>query len=268
MDEPFLSERYRLDGVVTAVDVTHALDQLGAHNEAVRQVAMADRLLLTKCDLASAEQRAAVAAGIARLNPGARRVEVAGGAVAADAVFGCGLYDPPGKLPDVAAWLGEEAVRAARQAPAAPVWSRARVQKSAPTHSAGAPAEAESESAESAASAAPARHDAGVTSFVLRFDEPLDWFGFSDGLTLLLQVYGGRILRIKGLLNVAGDPLPRVLQCVQHSVYPASSLPAWPAQPPYDDRRSRLVFIVRDLAQDEVVSILGSFAGQVPQVGD
>jgi G3E family GTPase len=268
MAEPFLSERYRLDGVVTAVDVTHALDQLGAHNEAVRQVAMADRLLLTKCDLASAEQRAAVAAGIARLNPGARRVEVAGGAVAADAVFGCGLYDPTGKLPDVAAWLGEEAVRAARQAPAAPVWSRARVQKSAPTHGAGAPAEAESESAESAASAAPARHDAGVTSFVLRFDEPLDWFGFSDGLTLLLQVYGGRILRIKGLLNVVGDPLPRVLQCVQHSVYPASSLPAWPAQPPYDDRRSRLVFIVRDLAQDEVVSILGSFAGQVPQVGD
>lgn len=268
MAEPFLSERYRVDGVVTAVDVTHALDQLGAHNEAVRQVAMADRLLLTKCDLASAEQRAAVAAGIARLNPGAHRVEVAGGAVAADAVFGCGLYDPTGKLPDVAAWLGEEAVRAGRQAPAAPVWSRARVQKSAPTHSAGAPAEAESESAESAASAAPARHDAGVTSFVLRFDEPLDWFGFSDGLTLLLQVYGGRILRIKGLLNVVGDPLPRVLQCVQHSVYPASSLPAWPAQPPYDDRRSRLVFIVRDLAQDEVVSILGSFAGQVPQVGD
>ena len=77
MAEPFLSERYRLDGVVTAVDVTHALDQLGAHNEAVRQVAMADRLLLTKCDLASAGQRAAVAAGIARLNPGARQVEVA-----------------------------------------------------------------------------------------------------------------------------------------------------------------------------------------------
>jgi len=93
------------------------------------------------------------------------------------------------------------------------------------------------------------------------------WFGFSDGLALLLQVYGGRILRIKGLLNVVGDPLPRVLQCVQHSVYPASSLPAWPERPPYDDRRSRLVFIVRDLAQDEVVSILGSFTGQVPNAG-
>ena len=121
------------------------------------------------------------------------------------------------------------------------------------------------------ASAAPRherpRHDAGVTSFVLRFDEPLSWYEFSDGLALLLQVYGARILRIKGLLNVAGDALPRVLQCVQHSVYPPTSLPAWPDTPPYDDRCSRLVFIVRDLAQDEVVSILGSFTGQVPHTG-
>ncbi|MER2553237.1 MAG: GTP-binding protein [Thauera sp.] len=239
MAEPFLSERYRLDGVVTAVDVTHALDQLADHNEAVRQVAMADRLLLTKCDLADAAQRDTVAARLALLNPGARQVEVRGGAVAPDEVFGCGLYDPTGKVPDVAAWLGEEAVRVARRQPAVGTWSR---------------------------SSSP-RHDAGVSSFVLRFDEALSWYEFSDGLALLLQVYGARILRIKGLLNVAGDALPRVLQCVQHSVYPPTSLPAWPDTPPCDDRRSRLVFIVRDLAQDEVVSILGSFTGQVPHTG-
>ena len=101
---------------------------------------------------------------------------------------------------------------------------------------------------------------------MLRFDEPLSWYEFSDGLALLLQVYGARILRIKGLLNVAGDALPRVLQCVQHSVYPPTSLPAWPDTPPCDDRRSRLVVIVRDLAQDEVVSILASFTGQMPQL--
>ncbi|MDX9884625.1 GTP-binding protein [Thauera sp.] len=283
MAEPFLSERYRLDGVVTAVDVTHALDQLANHNEAVRQVAMADRLLLTKCDLADAAQREAVAARLALLNPGARQVEVRGGAVAPDEVFGCGLYDPTGKVPDVAAWLGEEAVRAARRPLAAGTWSRSspraggasahepaaalpagdRNGSGAALAGAGLPA-----SPDLPASAAPQRerprHDAGVTSFVLRFDEPLSWYEFSDGLALLLQVYGARILRIKGLLNVAGDPLPRVLQCVQHSVYPPTSLPAWPDTPPYDDRRSRLVFIVRDLAQGEVVSILGSFTGQVP----
>ena len=284
MAEPFLSERYRLDGVVTAVDVTHALDQLADHNEAVRQVAMADRLLLTKCDLADAAQREAVAACIALLNPGARQVEVRGGAVAPDEIFGCGLYDPTGKVPDVAAWLGEEAVRAARRQPAAGSWSRSRA-GGTPAHEpiaappagdqsgvraalvgAGLPANPDASSSAAPQHERP-RHDAGVTSFVLRFDEPLSWYEFSDGLALLLQVYGARILRIKGLLNVAGDALPRVLQCVQHSVYPPTSLPAWPDTPPCDDRRSRLVVIVRDLAQDEVVSILGSFTGQVPHTG-
>lgn len=265
MAEPFLSERYRLDGVVTAVDLTHASAQLAAHDEAVRQVAMADRLLLTKCDLADAAQRAGVAARVAALNPAARRIEVAGGRVAPEDVFGCGLYDPAGKLPDVAAWLGEEAVRAAqRQAAAAPVWRQARkgasgdAPRAAAAHAGSAPHAADVPAA--------ARHDPGIDSFVLTFDEPLPWYAFSDGLALLLQVYGGRILRIKGLLDVAGDPQPRVLQCVQHSVYPPTSLPAWPQQPPCDDRRSRLVFIVRGLARDEVAAILGSFTGQQPRV--
>ncbi|APR04144.1 CobW family GTP-binding protein [Thauera chlorobenzoica] len=231
MAEPFLAERYRIDGVVAAVDVTHALAQLAVHNEAVRQVAMADRLLLTKCDLADAAARAAVAARLALLNPGARQVDVRGGAVAAAELFDCGLYDAAGKAPDVTAWLGEAAVHGALPVPGGEAVSR---------------------------------HGGGVHSFVLRFDAPLPWYEFSDALALLLQLHGGRILRIKGLLDVAGDPLPRVLQCVQHSVYPAASLPAWPSQPPYDERCSRLVFIVRDLARDEVAAMLAAFIGQQP----
>lgn len=231
MAEPFLAERYRIDGVVAAVDVTHALAQLAVHNEAVRQVAMADRLLLTKCDLADAAARAAVAARLALLNPGARQVDVRGGAVAAAELFDCGLYDATGKAPDVTAWLGEAALGGALPVPGGEAVSR---------------------------------HGGGVHSFVLRFDAPLPWYEFSDALALLLQLHGGRILRIKGLLDVAGDPLPRVLQCVQHSVYPAASLPAWPSQPPYDERCSRLVFIVRDLARDEVAAMLAAFIGQPP----
>ena len=201
---------------------------------------MADRLLLTKCDLAPDAQRAALAQRLSILNPGAAQIEVAGGKVAAEAVAGCGLYDPAGKLPDVAAWLGEEQARAQAARATAPVWRKPG--GSVPT-------------------AAAPRHDRDVASFVLRFDEPLDWLGFSDGLGLILQVYGARILRIKGVLNVAGDPLPRVVQGVQHVAYPPASLPAWPD----DDRGSRLVFIVRDLARAEVESILASFCGQAPR---
>ncbi|WP_018989427.1 CobW family GTP-binding protein [Aromatoleum toluclasticum] len=242
MQEPFIAERYRCDGVITAVDATHGQGQLDRHREAVRQVAMADRLLLTKCDLAGEDERAALATRLATLNPGAQQVEVFRGEVPAAAVSGCGLYDPAGKIPDVARWLGDERVRA--QAAAAPAWRKPGAKPAA-------------------VAGHETRHDEQVTSYVLRFDEPLDWLGFSDGLGLILQVYGARILRIKGLLNVAGDPLPRVVQCVQHVAYPTGSLSAWPDGPPYDDRRSRLVFIVRDLAREEVVSILSSFCGQV-----
>ncbi|HJV25504.1 MAG TPA: GTP-binding protein [Aromatoleum sp.] len=241
MQEPFIAERYRCEGVITAVDATHALAQLDTHREAVRQVAMADRLLLTKCDLADEAQRAAVAERLAELNPGAPCVEVFRGEVSAEAVSGCGVYDPGSKPADVAAWLGAERQRAQ---PAPTAWRRPGA--SAPR------------------AEAPARHDSGVTSFVLRFDEPLDWLSFADGLGMILQLYGARILRIKGLLNVAGDPQPRVLQCVQHSAYPTSSLPAWPVTPPYDDRRSRIVFIVNGLGRDDVAMMLASFCGQTP----
>lgn len=245
MEEPFIAERYRCDGVITAVDATHAVGQLGDNREAVRQVAMADRLLITKCDLADAAMRAEVAARVAALNPGAQQIEITGGVVDPDAVFGCGLYDVSGKALDVAAWLGEERVRtqqavaAARSAPMA--WRKSGQPVVAPT--------------------APARHDEGVTSYVLTFSEPLNWFAFSDALGLLLQVYGERILRIKGLLNVIGDPQPRIVQCVQHSVYPPTSLPAWPDEAPYHDRRSRLVFIVRELPRDAVTELFFSIGG-------
>lgn len=239
MQEPFIAERYRCDGVITAIDATHGLEQIASQREALRQVAMADRLLVTKCDLADGAQRAALSSRLAELNPSAQQIEVSGGRVDAAAVSGCGLYDPGGKIADVAAWLGEEAVRA-QASRAAATWRR----PGAPTPATPA-----------------ARHAGDVTSFVMRFDAPLDWLGFSDALGLILQVYGARILRIKGLLDVAGDPLPRVLQCVQHVAYPTTRLAAWP---PGDDHHSRLVFIVRGLPREEVETILASFCGQPP----
>jgi G3E family GTPase len=216
---------------------------LAQHREAVRQVAMADRLLITKCDLVDVAARDELAGQLAALNPGAVRIDVFRGEVAPDAVSGCGLYDPAGKLPDVAAWLGEEAVRAK---PVANAWRKPGGSRTEPS---GAP-----------------RHAGDVSSFVLCFEQPLDWLGFSDGLGLLLQAYGARILRIKGLLNVEGDPQPRVVQCVQHVAYPPASLNDWPNTPPSNDRKSRLVFIVRGLDAAEVAAMLGGFCGQIPQV--
>ncbi|RKT59542.1 G3E family GTPase [Azonexus fungiphilus] len=232
MEDFFLAERYRIDGVVTAVDATHGEGQLATHGEAIKQVAMADRLLLTKADLATPEQLAALAARLTTMNPSAPQLRVERGAVPASAILGCGLYDPAAKSPDVAGWLAEEKVRDER--------------RKAHGHHHHHDVD---------------RHDAHVYSFALTFAEPLAWPSFADAVGVLLESMGERILRIKGLLNVVGDHKPRVVQCVQHVLYPYSRLDDWPAQAPYNDRQSRLVFIVRDVDQSLVEQAFAMFCG-------
>lgn len=226
MEERFVAARYVCDGVVTAVDASHAVTQLRRHQEAVRQVAMADRLLLTKCDLADAATRAALDARLAELNPGAVRIEVTQGRIEPGELFSAGLYTTEGKLPDVASWIGEEQLRAAiaQSSATAVSWRR----KTAPAF-------------------AP-RHDAGVGSFVVELGDAVPWLGFSVAVGRILRMHGADILRIKGLIAVAGDPQPRVVHCVQDVAYPALRLARWPATGPFEDRRGRLVFIVRDLS--------------------
>jgi hypothetical protein len=65
----------------------------------------------------------------------------------------------------------------------------------------------------------------------------------------------------QGAAQCPGDPCPRVIQCVQHVNYPYTRLDAWPEQAPYNDRKSRLVFIVRDLEQSVVEKIFAMFCG-------
>lgn len=244
MQEWFVSARYRCDGVITAVDATHAGQQLDGHHEAVRQVAMADRLLITKCDLADTSTRAALASKLDTLNPGAPRIEVQHGRIDPDVLFGCGIYTAAGKLPDVAAWLGEEQVRSRQSRTAdanAPIaWRRSRTAHPG-GHSAG-------------------RHDGSVSSFVVKIESPAPWHGFAVAMGHILETYGPRLLRVKGLMNIVGDPLPRVIHCVQDVAYPPINLAKWPAQSPFADHRSRLVFIVRDLLGDEVASIQSALA--------
>jgi len=232
MEDFFIAERFRTDGVVTVVDSTHLLDQLARHPEPVKQVAMADRLLLSKCDLATPGQLAEVSAMLTRLNPAAAQIYVRRGELAVASLTDCGLYDPRRKSPDVAGWLAEEKVREERR----------KAHEHHHHHDVD-------------------RHDAHVYSFALTFDEPLQWVFFADAVATLLDTMGDRILRIKGLLNVVGDHKPRIVQCVQHVMYPYARLDEWPGEAPYNDRRSRLVFIVRDIPQSMIEQAFAMFCG-------
>ena len=231
MEDFFVADRFRIDGVVTVVDATHALQQLAAHAEPVKQIAMADRLLLSKCDLATPEQLAEVSQTLTRLNSSAAQIYVRRGEVAVASLNDCGLYDPGSKTPDVAGWLAEEKVR--------------EEQRKAHGH------HHHDHDVD--------RHDAHVYSFALTFDQPLQWVFFADAVATLLDTMGDRILRIKGLINIVGDHKPRVVQCVQHVMYPYSRLDDWPAEAPYNDRRSRLIFIVRDLPQSMIEQAFAMF---------
>jgi G3E family GTPase len=219
----FVAERYRFDGVVTAVDATLGRDQIQRHREALRQVVMADRLLVTKCDLANQQTLDALARDLAALNPGAPQIYVRNGQVAAASVTGCGLYDPGGKAPDVARWLALPLPQAKRYSQKAD-WAIA---------------------AQS--------HDE-IHSFTLVFDEALPRALFIDSLSRLLETAGDQVLRVKGLINVKGDAHPWLIQGVHDTVYPPVQLTEWPLALPFSDQRSRLVFIVCDLRQSEVES--------------
>ena len=102
-----LARHYRLDGIVTVVDAVHGLATLDAQEEAVRQIAMADRIVLSKTDLAPATD--ALRARITALNPGAPVIAAECGEVDPDSILECGLFDADGKIAEVRQWLNAAA---------------------------------------------------------------------------------------------------------------------------------------------------------------
>jgi G3E family GTPase len=109
---------------------------------------------------------------------------------------------------------------------------------------------------EEADTAADAHGSQGDTrAFAVMLDAAVDWTVFGVWLSLLLHTHGDRVLRVKGLLNVAGSGTPVVIHGVQQMVYPPSHLEQWPE----GDRQSQLVFIVRGLEPAMVERSLHSF---------
>ncbi len=103
-------------------------------------------------------------------------------------------------------------------------------------------------------------HTDDVSSFSVLFDTPMDWTAFGIWMTMLLNCHGDKVLRIKGMLNVAGVDTPVLINGVQHIVHPPVHLPEWPDS----DKRSRLVFIVHGLDREQIETSLNTFNGLAP----
>lgn len=230
MTHPYLVLRYRLDGVVTVVDTVNGMATLDAHPEAIKQAAVADRIVLTKTDLPQADAGAekALRARLTQLAPGAKILVAAEGEATAAALLDAGLYDASSKGPDVSRWLAEERIAAA----------------------------------EAQSSHDPNRHDDRIRAFTIATDAAVAASTLDLFLELLRATYGEKLLRLKGVVKLADDPsAPVVLHGVQHVMHPPARLSAWPD----DDHRTRLVMIARDLDPDVVRRLFAAFMG-VPQI--
>ncbi len=223
---PYLSQRYELDGVVTVVDAVNGAATIEAHQEALRQIAVADRLVITKTDLLpDAALPRSLDERLLQLNPGALRLNAAKGEALPAALIGLGMFDIAAKPAEIDAWLAVDSVQA----------DHARHDHDI------------------------SRHGADIRSFVLTSDQPVRSQTLDLFWSLLRSTHGPKLLRLKGIVNVAEHPdAPLVLQAAQQVMHPPVALPAWPS----GDRRSRLVLIVQGLDPSVVEKLWSAFLGQ------
>jgi G3E family GTPase len=227
--EPVLRHHFRLGNVIATVDAVNAERHLTNNPEGVKQVAVADHLVLTKTDIAEPEAADRARQMLAALNPTARKFDAFSDPIDADVLLACDLHDPETKSEAVRAWLKDEADENSNQ-------------RDGHVHA----------------------HDStrhGISSFSLTFDETLDWTVFGIWLTMLLHRHGERVLRVKGILNVAGQEAPLVINGVQHLVHPPLHLEQWPSA----DRRSHIVFITRGMDPAQLRRSLAAFNRLAPE---
>ncbi len=228
MAHPYLVMRYRLDGVITVVDAVNGAATLDEHMESVKQVAVADRIVLTKTDLLTTAEgrrgREALAARLRMLNPAAPILDAAVNEATPERLLACGLFDPGRKHPDVKRWLAAEAYADADHRHHHDV----------------------------------NRHDDRVRAVSLASEAAIPAAMFDMFLDLLRSLHGPNLLRLKGIVKIAETPAsPIVVHGVQHVFHPVVQLPSWPDC----DARTRIVVITRDLDPAAVRALFDAFLG-------
>ncbi len=254
MAHPYLVMRYRLDGVITVVDAVNGDATLDAQAEAVKQAAVADRIVLTKTDLAAGAARApALIARLRALNPAAPILDAAKGEAEGRALTDTGLWNPDTKSADVARWLNEEAYLDRRPATSHGPDDHDHDHGHHHHHNHGQSHHHGHDHAHDVN-----RHDAHIRSFTLAADQALPAGSLEMFLDLLRSAHGPKVLRMKGIVRIAEDPeRPLVIHGVQEVFHPPVRLERWPD----GDRRTRLVFITRDLPEGFVRRLFDAFAG-------
>lgn len=229
---PDIASDFSVDGVITLVDAVNGLSTLDHHEEARRQAAVADRLIISKKRMASAEQVAALTVRLRKLNPLAEVIDGDSGRAGAFATLSAGLYDPATKIADVGRWLHDE-------------------HDHHHDHDHGDHGHDDHHHHHA--------HADDIQSFSIIHDRPIDPAALAMFIDLLRSAHGEKLLRMKAVVALADDPeRPLVLHGVQSVFHAPERLARWPDP---TDRRTRMVLITKDLSQDFVQSLFDAFTG-------
>lgn len=260
MTEERVYRIYQLDGVVTTVDAQHGLSQLDEHYEPSKQIATADRVVITKTDLVEPAEVARLEARIRALNRSAAITHAVQGAIAPSELIGLGAHEPALVGTDPEKWLA-----AGRFEPDHGNHHHDHACGPDCDHDHGHHGHHHHDHHHHDCSGEACDHPDhhhehlhGISSFCLTFSEPLDGPEMSNALSLLGQLYGPKLLRVKGILNIKDQPRPFVVHGVQHIFYPPDTLKDWKG----DDRTSRIVFITKDLPESTVRRHFKPFVGE------
>ena len=223
--DTLLEARFRLDGVVTLVDSVNANNLLDTQIESVRQVALADRLLLTKCDLTDETSISDLESRLSTINPMASFLRVLNGIIEPNDLINIGLGSSK-VLPGSNKFLTQLV-----NLQTDPIKDKYLGNFS--------------------------EKHISIKTLSITFQEPFTWVAFSSALELLTTLRGPDLLRVKGILNVDGQPV--VIQGVQHIFHKPIELDKWPS----NNHSTRIVFITRNNISIEMIKNLFSAVGEI-----
>lgn len=234
MSDPEVTAHYWLDQVIATVDAANGMATLDRHPEAVKQAAIADRILLTKLDLVDAAASKQLRSRLRELNPAAPMVASLNGALDPQALLGAQAGGRTEKLAHVEEWLRADSYDGHEH-------EHEHEHGHEHGHHHGPDRN---------------RHDDHIRAYSVIRDEPVSWAGVSAWLEMIGRMRGDDLLRVKGIINVIEHPSrPVVIHGVQHLFHPPVFLDQWPS----DDHRTRLVFITRDIDREDIDSTLAVF---------
>ena len=217
MNEPVIESVYRLDAVVVTVDSIYGLQQLQENQEALKQAAVADVLLLTKTDLATSAQINALEEKLGSINATATQHKIQHGELDPDDIIDVGLFDAASRQAAPLRWLREPNKHSLSK--------RLLPQK--------------------------AQHD-GIDSFTVTLPSPINWRDLKPVILKLCQSQGEKLLRLKGIIHAADQPAPLAIHTVHFTPYPPTLLEGWAEENP----QSRIVVIGKGLNEAEVRKLL------------